>query len=347
VTGHALAGFVAGAAVAALAAALLLRSPGGASPAAPDSPSKAETPPRAPDDEAANLRNEVSSLEKRIQAQKAELELLRAGPGGPSSRRAIALRAALAKRVGARALAISESDYLSSSEGRGLQFDLQRWLAALCEESGLTLAEATWSPDGLYAYIAEVIAALDPPLPEQALKDFEAARERVRKEWDAYMQDREGMSILRRGLETAEFVNLLYDAIFETVPDERTGEVCCAFENFELAWGDISNYSFAGSRAEIRANLLDNWSSEFDLRPEQKTALAPIVDEYMRRYEALESQTPTGSTRGYEADRELRRTAIALQEEMQRRVAAELDLSPEQAGRLQQWSSSYGIQVIR
>jgi hypothetical protein len=338
---------VAGAAVAALTAAVLLRSPGALPASRTSAPASGGTAARSAAEEAGALQLEIAGLEQRLQFQKAEHERLRAATPATPSRVAAARRGALAKRVAARAAAIANDDFLRSSEGLGLQTDLQRWLAALCEETGLTLAEATWSPDGLYAFIAEVIASLDPPLPEQARQDFDAARERVGKEWDAYMKEREGMTLLRRGLETTEFVNLLYGAIGEAVPDDRADEVYASFDEFELSWGDTGASNHRGTRPEIRTKLVEDWASQFELRPEQKPALGPIVDEFMTRYEALEARAPTGPGTTYEAGRESRRAAIALQEEMQRRIGAELDLSAEQAERLKQWSRTYGFEVTK
>ena len=345
--GRALAGFVAGALVAALIAAMVLRSPGAATAAGPLTPAKGGAAAPRPDDEEAALRKEIAGLEERILSRKSELESLRAAAQAPAARRAATLRAALAKRVGARAKAIATEEFLRTIEGQGLQVDLQRWLAALCDETGLTLAEVTWSPDGLYSFMAEVIASLDPPLPEQAQKDFDAARERIRKEWEEYMRDRSGLSLLRRGLETTEFVNLLYDAIMETIPDERADEVYSSFEYFELSRGDISFSAMWGSRPEVRTKLMNEWATQFELRAEQKAAMGPIVDEFMTRFEALQSRAPTGPGTSYEAGLESRRAEIALQEDMQRRIAAELELTADQAERLNRWSTTYQFEISK
>lgn len=344
---NALAGFAAGAVVAALSAALFLRRPVPAAADRPGAPAADGTSVTAPGTSAGSLNEEIALLEERVRAQKAELDLKSANPQGAGPSRARALRAALAKRLAARARAIVDGNVIQSEEGMTLEIEFQRWLAALVEETGLTLAEATWSPDGLFAFVNDVAASLDPPLPAQVLQELRAGREQALKDWEAYLRDRPGLSLLRRGLETSGRVDRLYDVLCDSLPDDTYDEITETFENFELSWSDVNSSSFWGTRAEIRVELMRDWSSQLKLRREQETAMGPIIEEYMVRFAAIRSQAPTVSGQSYVAGIETRRAEIALQEEMQKRIAAELDLDAPQAERLRLWATTYQLEENR
>ncbi len=341
---NALAGFASGAAVAAVSAAMYLRTPAPTAPDRPGAPATGENTVPAPGTSEDLLKKEVALLEERIRAQKAELERRGAHRQDPGPSRAATLRAALAKRLAARARAIVDGNVLQTEEGMSLEIEFQRWLASLVEETGLTLAEATWSPDGLFAFVTDVAASLDPPLSAQVLQDLRAGREQALVDWQEYLSDRPGLSVLRRGLETSGRLDRFYDVLCDVLPDDAYDEITETFENFELSWSDVNGSSFWGTRAEIRVELMRDWSSQLKLRREQEAALGPIVEEYMVRFAAIRSQAPTVSGQSYVHGIETRRAEIALQEEMQKRIAAEMELDAAQAERLRLWSTTYQLE---
>jgi hypothetical protein len=138
-----------------------------------------------------------------------------------------------------------------------------------------------------------------------------------------------------------------YDAIEAGVPADREDAVYYAFESFEVPWGDLGSYDMHSTRSAIRAQFVLSWTEAFALQKNQEPVVAAIVDDYMARYETMVSGLRARIASGQATQRDLRRAEIALTEEMQKRVAAELDLDEKQAERVKNWGTIYRFEVRR
>ncbi|NUN49437.1 MAG: hypothetical protein HUU15_11475, partial [Candidatus Brocadiae bacterium] len=251
-------------------------------------------------------------------------------------------RRGLARRAGAEARRIADGDFLETPEGQAFSVEFQRWIQALCEETGLPPGEATFSPDGLWAFFLEAFASADPPLPDDARRAFEERLAAFRGEWDAYAAARPGLTPMERARETSNFWPALYEAVGDTFPEPFVEAARAAFDDFNLATPTESKW-FSGQRSQVQEQISRSISADLGLDDRRQAALGPLVDAFMRR-------TEEANRLGIDGSRESRRRVARAQYDamllLQKDIAATLSLDAGQAGRVRDWETLYGFQLL-
>jgi len=212
----------------------------------------------------------------------------------------------------------------------------------LQDEHGMTMDQLGFAPWGLPMMMLAVLEASDcPPDAEQAAK-LNAVIERAEAQWEQFAKSRDEMSALEQtrallGLETASPSRL---------QSLLTSEQTSLLQDLELFKGERlpigRNSTSASTREAVAAGFLDSWSSSLKLNDTQKISVSPVVDEYIREYEALQADFAAKEASGQkpsELDRAVAEVDLMLR--TQKRIAGTLRLSEEQTGLLRAWDDVY------
>ena len=344
-------GFLLGALAGGIAFRLLPRASAGPAAAAPEeSAAKVSNTAAAERGQEDSLATEIAALELSGAKLREEIRLISDAASRPAALKgtsAASLRAAFAARLGRHLRELASEGFLYTRDGQALSLDFQRWLSALCEETGLSPGEATFSPDGLWSVLADAFAAADPPFPAEGRELFLKRLEEHRKIWNACQRDRASMSGFELARESSGYVSDFYDAFDEWIPDDRDDEGY-AYENFELAWPNMGPTSqFSGTRLVVKGSLVDAWSRDLDLGPDQRTRLESIVDDFMMKSIEAETALRLGTSGQENSENAQRRLAYDLMIAAQKQIADSMKLTDAQAKKLREWSNAYRFTVIQ
>ncbi|MBI2922336.1 MAG: hypothetical protein HYY18_14885 [Planctomycetes bacterium] len=212
----------------------------------------------------------------------------------------------------------------------------------LAEELGVSVPEAIYSPDW-FPELAMAVMELSPyPPTEEQRRRAEEILAAARAEWDTYAANREGMSNLEKGLALRE----LQVGMNSQLATMGSPEQSAWFGTLNLnppAPPIAGVWLGAGPRANCRANVEKQWSKALALEPAQASSLGPVMDDYMRDYEAIQAEAARRKTAGEPYDDVTAKIQLMLS--MQKRVGETVRLTDAQAKALREWNSVYDYQV--
>jgi hypothetical protein len=209
-------------------------------------------------------------------------------------------------------------------------------------ETGLPLGEAAMSPDWYPVFSLSALGASPfPPTAEQKAA-WESILGTSRGKWAEYLARREGMTPLERAqaLREIEFSTRSEMAKYAT-PEQVNWMAGLNMPPPATPVGAVN--CGAGSRDACRANLQKHWQSALQLDPSQVTSLGPVMDDYVREMNSLQSDIDRRRASGETVDDQAARIALML--DYQKRIGGTARLSEQQQKLLRDWNTTYELRV--
>lgn len=291
------------------------------------------------------LRSELDLARSQIESLKLELETARKAA-------APAVAPEKAKRtwsaLQARIAAALKSGRLRSEDDpvtRDLQIDAFALLQDLAKEKGVTLSEALTHPEGWPALVAAFLESAEPPLTAEERILLENALADCRRDWDAFAARREqltGLEIIKEAERLADsFDDALKPALKKT-HEQPVDDLEELVEDVHPSRVLDFKDTYEASDEEVRRQWGSQWGEVLMLRADQKSKLGPILDEYLRDQDAMETEAAAAEAAQRDWDRTgFRNRKIDLMNGVQRRILERLDLDAAQTAALRSWAIVY------
>lgn len=292
---------------------------------------------------AAAVRQENAALQAKVKELEGKLaEALKAGEGGAEK-----AKRDRAKKLRELAGAIVKAKKDADATGAPMKNDT--WIGPLlvlagdlAEELGVSVPEAIYSPDW-FPELALAVLELSPnPPTEEQRRRADEILAAARVEWEKYAANRGEMSNLEKGLALRE----LQVGMNSQLAAMGSPEQSAWFGTLNLnppAPPIAGVWLGAGPRANCRANVEKQWSKALALEPAQASSLGPVMDDYMRDYEAIQTEAARRKNAGEPYDDVTAKIQLMLS--MQKRVGETVRLTDAQAKALREWNSVYDYQV--
>lgn len=338
----ALLGFIVGALLASgLCLALEARRQG----VAERSATPAAAPGQAPDGEESRLQAALATAQSSMRELAIELraERARGSLPEPSARPAAGWRADLARRIAGAHDREWLWDY-QDERAQALMFDLLTLVRDEAAREGVTPAEAAAGPGGTAALALELLRAAEPPPDAATLARLQEALQAGRKDWEEYLGKRERLTMLERRAELDRMSGAVEAVAADALGRDQHDRWIDAEELWEQSFqGEDVSYTGISVQSEDRAKeaVSEHWSSALRLDAEQKVALRPVVDEYVR--EVADLMVEARARNSYPAHAALLERAIRAQ----KRIAETLGLNSAQAQALAEMSEVFVPSIPR
>lgn len=327
----ALVGALAGALVSALLCLALDARRAGGAPAEPAGQAPAPAAPSAEPRPPAGLAAARETLEE-LRKEAARLRSLPAPTA--EARPARISMADLAKLLGA---GIGHEWLWDDTDPRVLdmKFHMTAIFRDRAEAAGVNLLELAAGPDGSAALAMELLRSSDPPVDPAVLAQVEEAYAEMRKSWEEYREKRAGLSRLERAVEL-ERMSAAMNNTATGLLDDAGGDRWWAVENI---WEQAAPERYVGfygvrvvSPGTEAEGFSKKWLRDLGLDASHEAVLKTIADGYLRELEELQAGA---AARGFAVghDEPLKAMIGA-----QRKIAEMINLTPEQARRLADFS---------
>lgn len=285
--------------------------------------------------ESEKLRAEVADL-------KAQLAEAKKAAGGAAKGRPS--RAAKFKELAALiAQARKEADAAGGPiKGDKYFAPLLALIGLVADELGIPIQEAMMSPEWYPMFAQSVLEASPYPMTEEQRAEFEKALQGSREGWDKYVAGRENMSPLERA---AALRALQFDMFGKLTPigtDEQRAYIASLNmpppnAPYQGVWDG------AGPRAACKQNIATNVGKSLGLDGTQLTSLGPVIDDYMRSYDAIVREAGLKKQAGEPYDDVAAKLAISI--EMQKKIGETVRLTDAQVKALKEWTQVHDYQV--
>ncbi len=285
--------------------------------------------------EAEKLRAEVADLKEQLaEAKKAAGGAAKARPNRAAKWKELASLIAQAKK---------EAD-ASGTPIKGDKYfgPLLALIGLVADELGIPIQEAAMSPDWYPMFAQSMLDASPWPMTDAQRAEFEKAMQGSREDWDKYVAARENMSPLERA---AALRDLQFDMFARLTPigtDEQRAYIASLNlpppnAPYQGVWNG------AGPRAACKQNISNNVAKSIGLDGNQMTSLGPVIDDYMRGYDAIGKEAALKKQAGEPYDDVAAKLALSL--EMQKRIGETVRLTDAQAKALKDWTQVNDYQV--
>ncbi|MCE9584225.1 MAG: hypothetical protein K8T20_17200 [Planctomycetes bacterium] len=286
-------------------------------------------------------RAEVETLRGRVRELEAQLE--EAQKAGGTAKSKVNRAAKWRELTGLIAQAKRDAD-ASGTPIKGDKYfgPLLALIGLVADDMGLPIQEAMMSPDWYPAFAQSMLDASPYPMTEEQRKAFDAALVGSREAWDKYVAGRENLSPLERAKALRELQFDMFGKLTPLGTPEQTAYMASLNlpppnAPYQGVWDG------AGPREAVKANISTNMAKSLGLDGGQVTSLGPVIDDYMRSYDAVQKEAAIRKKAGEPYDDVAAKLAIAM--EMQKRVGETVRLTDAQAKALKEWSQVHDYQV--
>jgi len=289
----------------------------------------------------ADARAENAALAGRV----SELEAKKSAPAPAETAVAVAAeRKNPWKELGASLYKLRDKmkDGGDSPEAQQVMMELLGLIGKIAKENGVTIEEAMLSPDGFPMLMLSILdAAGVTPDAVQAQK-IEEILAGGREAWKEYLGHRGDLSRLEQRRDLMLLDAKTAEAIRQSFSSGQEGtlkEIGLFDANINFG----NNHHIGGSRESIVEGLKSGWASDLKLDDAQKSMLAPVVDDYMRGYDAMQEDWARRAQAGQKVtSRQRSAEEVDLMIRTQKRIGDTVRLDDKQAEALKNWATSYG-----
>ncbi|MBI2920409.1 MAG: hypothetical protein HYY18_04930 [Planctomycetes bacterium] len=214
----------------------------------------------------------------------------------------------------------------------------------LSEEYGMGMEEFQISPWGLPMILLAMLDGSEAkPDAEQAGR-YEKLMDDAEADWKALMARKEELTELERQRELFRMTSAEMDAIRSSLtPEQRAIMEQVKFLNRENRFP--ARY-YSGTRESVAGTILLDWKEGLKLDDASETALRPVVDDYLRSYQAMEDDFKRREAAGQKVSSTERAMAQAdLMIAAQKRVTETVRLSEEQMKALREWDHAINVTI--
>ncbi|MBI2920410.1 MAG: hypothetical protein HYY18_04935 [Planctomycetes bacterium] len=301
-------------------------------------------------DEAARLRAANEETRKTLDGRLAELIALEKtpekDPAGKKGRKSWGDLAPKMLRMAKIWGDPGAADKESQKEAQAIMLDMFSMLGAIAKEYGLTLDDAMSTPDGLPAMMLAVLdASENPPSPAQRA-EIEALMAKYGEGWKAFMEGRGAKSTLEQRLARGEMTAGYEDGLQAILTDaqrQTTGSMA-SMTMIGGAMGANQHYA-NGTKEVVTSNLTNHWVKTLKLEESHKAVVQPIVEEFIRDYEAASKAFQPGMDPKEFDFRSIQRDQLRAQIRAQQRLKDTLDLSGSQRKAVEDWATTYNFWI--
>jgi hypothetical protein len=281
-----------------------------------------------------------AELAKQVASLRQELEEVRRSGGAKP-------RVDIAKKWQELAAAIQKAKEEAAKTGQPMKNDT--WLGPLlalighvADEMGVSIGEAVVSPEWYPMFSRSILENSPFPLSEQQRAAFDTIMSDSRTRWDEYMKGRDDLSPLEKAKALRE---LQFDMFWKLglmgTQEQKDYMASLNMPPPPPPFQTVNNG--AGPREAVKTNISNNLSKSLGLDPNQMTSLGPVIDDYMRRYDALKREVDIKAKAGEPFDEMGAKIGLAL--ETQKRIGETVRLTEAQAKALREWTQVHDYQV--
>ena len=232
-------------------------------------------------------------------------------------------------------------------EAKLLELDLIAMVRSI-NADGLTLDETIRMPDGMPSLLVEALALADPPPSAEQQAQFARILDAARDKWKAFLAERESLSAFEQRLQMGGLNDATYGALFGALTTEQKefAKNLSLFNDGGDDGGGGPQKWIEGPREKVTQTLVSAWSESLSLQPFQSELLRPVVDEYMKKCQAMQNGFWERRRKGEEVPRRAEYEAqVRLMMETQKFIAGAAQLTEAQAKALKEWNTVYGCNV--
>lgn len=212
----------------------------------------------------------------------------------------------------------------------------------LAEQEGLEPQDFENSPYGPPMLMLTVLEGAEPPIDPSVLDAARAAIEKSEGDWRDLKAKKDEMTDLESRVTNASLIFDTMQQIRGLLTEEQKGW----FTKSHL-WtdaGNIWNQEIRAPRESMSSTLVDQWGMQLGIDGPTKTSLAPVADQFLRRYDAMEADFERREAAGEkvsEGEKTIARAKLAV--EAQAELRAHVNLTPEQEKKLKAMGTSYQV----
>jgi len=232
-----------------------------------------------------------------------------------------------------------------SPEMTALWSDFIAVIGQSAQKDGVTIDEAMMGPGGMLGLLVGILEGSDLPPDGGQQAKLDLTMEAMEKGWKDYLAGRGELTAMERDRAllalTGGGMNDMRAAMTAAQID-----MLDKMEMFKGVPGRGLSSQFNGDRTTVASQLADRWKSDLGLDDSQTVSIRPIVDEYMRGFDALEMEAERLKSAGAPMDdwtKALQRQDLMLA--VQKRMKDTLRLTDAQAAAMKEWSGTFGYSV--
>ncbi len=233
------------------------------------------------------------------------------------------------------------------AEAKMLELDLIAMVRSISAD-GLTLDETVRMPDGLPSLLIEALALADPPPTAEQQAQFARILEAARGKWKEFLDTRESLSAFEQRLRMPDLTDATWGALHAALTPAQA-EFAKSLSLFDGGGDDDGGGPqkwVEGPREKVTQALMATWSESLKLEPFQAEGLRPVVEDYMKKFQAMQNGFWERRRKGEEVPRrEEYEAQVRLMMETQRQISGVGQLTEAQAKALKEWSTVYGCNV--
>lgn len=295
--------------------------------------------------EIAGLNEEAATLQADLKAADEKLAAVKAGGKLAAKNGSRNPWADLGARMYKLRAKLDDNDEGMDAEVQELWVDLINIAKKLTEEYGMGMDEFELSPWGLPMMLLAILDGSDTKPDAGQKGKFEKLMEDTEAGWKELMARKGELTDLEQKREMARLSWGAMDEIRGSLTPEQTAALKeIKFLNRETRF---PAHYYAGTRESVASNILSDWQKGLKLDDVSSTALKPVVDDYLRSYQAMEDEFKRREAAGQTIGSTERAMAQAdLIIAAQKRVSETVRLTDEQMKQLRNWDHAYNVTIV-